>query len=199
MNAEYTTSLLYPGNPYVEALPPMLAGQELIRALASVPPYSTSDRDRSTGERLQLLSALYEFYQPLTMTLDLYCEVYNAMQHCYGQYTPQQEAAALQQGYAAIQGKAVAASIGGGNSFRCWCVRVGQVNSIAASAIPISANHPPRTLQSANALLPANPLPGRTDPARRLGQGNDTGHIFAAGHAVRNELPTLRTGAQVDP
>lgn len=48
MNAEYTTSLLYPGNPYVEALPPMLAGQELIRALASVPLYSTSDRDRST-------------------------------------------------------------------------------------------------------------------------------------------------------
>ena len=96
MNAEYTTSLLYPGNPYVEALPPMLAGQELIRALASVPLYSTSDRDRSTGERLQLLSALYEFYQPLTMTLDLYCEVYNAMQHCYGQYTPQRETAALQ-------------------------------------------------------------------------------------------------------
>ena len=115
MTAEYTTSLLYPGNPYVEALPPMLAGQELIRALASVPLYSTSDRDRSTGERLQLLSALYEFYQPLTMTLDLYCEVYNAMQHCYGQYTPQREAAALQQGYAAMQGKAVAASIGGGN------------------------------------------------------------------------------------
>ena len=117
MTAEYTTSLLYPGNPYVEALPPMLAGQELIRALASVPPYSASDRDRSTGERLQLLSALYEFYQPLTMTLDLYCEVYNAMQHCYGQYTPQREAAAFQQGYAAMQGKAVAASIGGGNSF----------------------------------------------------------------------------------
>lgn len=33
MNAEYTTSLLYPGNPYVEALPPMLAGQELIRCI----------------------------------------------------------------------------------------------------------------------------------------------------------------------
>jgi len=198
MNAEYTTSLLYPGNPYVEALPPMLAGQELIRALASVPPYSTSDRDRSTGERLQLLSALYEFYQPLTMTLDLYCEVYNAMQHCYGQYTPQREATALQQGYAAMQGKAVAASIGGGNFFRCWCVRVGQVNSIAAGAIPISANHPPRTLQRANALLPANPLSGRTDPARRLGQGNDTGHIFAVGHSAGHKLSALRTGAQTD-
>ena len=57
------------------------------------------------------------FTSRLTMTLDLYCEVYNAMQHCYGQYTPQREAAALQQGYAAMQGKAVAASIGGGNSF----------------------------------------------------------------------------------
>ena len=33
MTAEYTTSLLYSGNPYVEALPPMLAGQELIRAV----------------------------------------------------------------------------------------------------------------------------------------------------------------------
>lgn len=178
----------------------MLAGQELIRALASVPLYSTSDRDRSTGERLQLLSALYEFYQPLTMTLDLYCEVYNAMQHCYGQYTPQREAASLQQGYAAMQGKAVAASIGGGNSFSVVGVSgLGKSTGIAACFVFVSPNYPPRTLQWANALLPANPLSSRTDPARRLGQGNDTGHIFAAGHAVRNELPTLRTGAQVDP
>lgn len=198
MNAEYTTSLLYPGNPYVEALPPMLAGQELIRALASVPLYSTSDRDRSTGERLQLLSALYEFYQPLTMTLDLYCEVYNAMQHCYGQYTPQREATALQQGYAAMQGKAVAASIGGGNSFCCWCVRAWQVNGIAAGFVFVSLNYPSRTLQRSNALLPANPLSGRTDPARRLCQGNDTGHIFAVGRSVGHKLPALRIGTQTD-
>ena len=51
------------------------------------------------------------------MTLDLYCEVYNALQHCYRQYTPVNEAAALQAGYAAMEGHSTAASVGGGNSF----------------------------------------------------------------------------------
>lgn len=58
MTAEYTTSLLYSGNPYVEALPPMLAGQELIRALASVPLYSTSDRDRAPGASATVVGAV---------------------------------------------------------------------------------------------------------------------------------------------
>ncbi len=91
MHADYIANPLYDNNPFIEALPPMLSGKDLIRALASMPPYSDSDRDRSTGERLQLLSALYEFYQPLSMTIDLYCEIYNAMQHCYGQYSHHSE------------------------------------------------------------------------------------------------------------
>ncbi len=156
MNAEYTTSLLYPGNPYVEALPPMLAGQELIRALASVPLYSTSDRDRSTGERLQLLSALYEFYQPLTMTLDLYCEVYNAMQHCYGQYTPQRGSLS-NRATPPCRARLLPHPSAAATLFRCRCVRAGQVNGIAACFVFVSPNYPPRTLQWANALLPANP------------------------------------------
>ena len=89
MHADYIANPLYGNNPFIEALPPMLSGKDLIRALAVIPPYSDSDRDRSTGERLQLLSSLYEFYQPLSMTIDLYCEVYTAMQHCYGQYSIQ--------------------------------------------------------------------------------------------------------------
>ena len=86
MHADYVPNPLYDNNPFIEALPPMLSGKDLIRALAVIPPYSDSDRDRSTGERLQLLSSLYEFYQPLSMTIDLYCEIHTAMQHCYGQY-----------------------------------------------------------------------------------------------------------------
>lgn len=74
MHADYVPNPLYDNNPFIEALPPMLSGKDLIRALAVIPPYSDSDRDRSTGERLQLLSSLYEFYQPLSMTIDLYCE-----------------------------------------------------------------------------------------------------------------------------
>ena len=95
MHADYVPNPLYDNNPFIEALPPMLSGKDLIRALAVIPPYSDSDRDRSTGERLQLLSSLYEFYQPLSMTIDLYCEIYTAMQHCYGQYSIQSEAAAI--------------------------------------------------------------------------------------------------------
>ena len=117
MTADYIANPLYDSNPFIEALPPMLAGKDLIRALASIPPYSDNDRDRSTGERLQLLSSLYEYYQPLSMTIDLYCEVYTALQHCYGQYSMQREAAALQSDYALMRGNASAASIGGGNSF----------------------------------------------------------------------------------
>lgn len=83
MHADYIANPLYDNNPFIEALPPMLSGKDLIHALAVIPPYSDSDRDRSTGERLQLLSSLYEFYQPLSMTIDLYCEIYTAMQHCY--------------------------------------------------------------------------------------------------------------------
>ena len=117
MHADYIANPLYDNNPFIEALPPMLSGKDLIHALAVIPPYSDSDRDRSTGERLQLLSSLYEFYQPLSMTIDLYCEIYTAMQHCYGQYSVQSEAAAMQNGYSLMHGNALAASIGGGNSF----------------------------------------------------------------------------------
>ena len=67
MHADYIANPLYGNNPFIEALPPMLSGKDLIRALAVIPPYSDSDRDRSTGERLQLLSSLYEFYQPLSI------------------------------------------------------------------------------------------------------------------------------------
>ena len=117
MHADYIANPLYDNNPFIEALPPMLSGKDLIHALAVIPPYNDSDRDRSTGERLQLLSSLYEFYQPLSMTIDLYCEIYTAMQHCYGQYSIHSEAAAMQNGYSLMHGNALAASIGGGNSF----------------------------------------------------------------------------------
>lgn len=117
MHADYIVNPLYDNNPFIEALPPMLSGRDLIHALAVIPPYSDSDRDRSTGERLQLLSSLYEFYQPLCMTIDLYCEIYTAMQHCYGQYSIHSETAAMQNSYSLMHGNALAASIGGGNSF----------------------------------------------------------------------------------
>mgnify|MGYP000399989477 CR=1 FL=1 len=167
MHADYIANPLYDNNPFIEALPPMLSGKDLIRALAVIPPYSDSDRDRSTGERLQLLSSLYEFYQPLSMTVDLYCEIHTAMQHCYGQYSVQSEAATFQNGYSLMHGNALAASIGGGNSFyRCRRIRTWQVHRIAARVIVISAGHRTYRVSWAKVLLPPNPVLGCADPAR---------------------------------
>ncbi len=55
MHADYIANPLYDNNPFIEALPPMLSGKDLIRALAVIPPYSDSDRDRSTGERFAVV------------------------------------------------------------------------------------------------------------------------------------------------
>ena len=49
MHADYIANPLYDNNPFIEALPPMLSGKDLIHALAVIPPYNDSDRDRSTG------------------------------------------------------------------------------------------------------------------------------------------------------
>lgn len=166
MHADYIANPLYDNNPFIEALPPMLSGKDLIRALAVIPPYSDSDRDRSTGERLQLLSSLYEFYQPLSMTIDLYCEVYTAMQHCYGQYSIQSEAAAMQNSYSMMHGNALAASIGGGNSFSVIGVSgLGKSTALPACIIVISAGHRTHCVSWAKVLLPPNPVLGCADPA----------------------------------
>lgn len=117
MLAQYTSSPLYPGNPYIEALPPMLVGRELASALAFLPPYSPSDRERPAGERLQLLSQLYSIYQPLPMTIELYCQIYNTLLHSYSTYTPITEATYAHAAYSSIRSGTNAASIGGGSSF----------------------------------------------------------------------------------
>jgi len=44
MNAEYTTSLLYPGNPYVEALPPILCVKKGLGGCVRVTPITGRQR-----------------------------------------------------------------------------------------------------------------------------------------------------------
>lgn len=38
MHADYIANPLYDNNPFIEALPPMLSGRDLIHALAVIPP-----------------------------------------------------------------------------------------------------------------------------------------------------------------
>lgn len=64
MHADYVPNPLYDNNPFIEALPPMLSGKDLIRALAVIPPYSDSDRDRSTGSACSCCPLYTSFTSP---------------------------------------------------------------------------------------------------------------------------------------
>lgn len=107
----------YRENPFIEAMPPMLSGKELIDALASVPAYSNDDRDRPPGVRVQLLSNLYEFYQPLPMTIDLYTKIYTSMQFSFAKQSGKIGTEALVDGYRKIRKNEIGRSVGGGDSF----------------------------------------------------------------------------------
>lgn len=117
MIAQYHNTDVFQGNPYVEALPPMLTGNKLAGALSIFPEYKETDRDKPAGARLQLLSNLMTFYQPLPMTFTLYNQIYLNMQRSFSRYGGIAEKQELVQGYRDIVNHSVSHSGGGGNSF----------------------------------------------------------------------------------
>lgn len=117
MKAEYISSVSHAGNPFIEALPPVLGGQELINALAYHPPYDESMCHLPSEIRLQLLGNLYEVYQPLQMTIALYYQTYTAMQHSFSQKMTIADVGEYHRNYADMQNRRITASTGGGNSF----------------------------------------------------------------------------------
>ena len=165
MHADYVPNPLYDNNPFIEALPPMLSGKDLIRALAVIPPYSDSDRDRSTGERLQLLSSLYEFYQPLSMTIDLYCEIYTAMQHCYGQY-PERSRRFSERLRTDARQRPCCIHRRWQFFFCHWRIRTWQVHRIATRIIIVPAGYRTHFVSRAKFLLPSDSVSSRANPAR---------------------------------
>ena len=117
MDAQYHLTDIYAGNPYVEALPPMLSGETLASALAVYPEYHETDRDKSAGSRLQLLSNLTTVYQPLPMTFELYSQIYLAMQKSYARYGSVEGVKDFIAGYKYLAHNEPFISTGGGNSF----------------------------------------------------------------------------------
>lgn len=117
MIAQYHNTDVFQGNPYVEALPPMLTGDKLANALSVFPEYEETDRDKPIGARLQLLSNLMNFYQPLPMTFTLYSQIYLNMQRSFGQHHGKVGKRELIQGYQHLAYQEAFVSGGGGNSF----------------------------------------------------------------------------------
>lgn len=79
MKAKYTSSIIYPGNPFVEALPPMLEDSALIRELMLLPKPDSRIREKGKTDRMQYTAVLNQVFVPPAMSLPLYHMIYQGM------------------------------------------------------------------------------------------------------------------------
>lgn len=61
----------YRGNPFIEALPPILTEDEVMEALAYYPPYDEGERQMPSHLRLHLIQSALQLFAPLPIHLDL--------------------------------------------------------------------------------------------------------------------------------
>ena len=73
VEAEYRRQLIteYKGNPFTEALTPLLSSEEVAEKIAVYPNYSVQERLLDKQYRIHLTQRLFQFFQPLTRHLDL--------------------------------------------------------------------------------------------------------------------------------
>jgi AAA domain-containing protein len=61
----------YRGNPFIEALPPIMTEDEAVEALARYPPYDESERHLPTHLRLHAMQSALQLFAPLPVHIDL--------------------------------------------------------------------------------------------------------------------------------
>jgi hypothetical protein len=61
----------YKGNPFIEALPPILSEDDALEALARYPPYNKAERRLPAHFRLHCIQSALQFFAPLPIHLDL--------------------------------------------------------------------------------------------------------------------------------
>ncbi len=66
-------------NDFLNALPPMLSGQELLEVLTALPPYDENIRLKSQSKRLIALMDILNIYIPSQMSIDIYSKLYLAI------------------------------------------------------------------------------------------------------------------------
>lgn len=105
--AEYLPQAIpeYKGNPYLEALPPIIPRQQTVRQLASYPPFNSEERNLDSHYRLHFLRRLFQVFQPLPFHLDLESRISMAIRQGYIARNPlkPQFAKSLREGYDVIQ------------------------------------------------------------------------------------------------
>lgn len=98
-------------------LPPMLSGDELKKALETLPPYSESIRNEDAATRLMALSDLYQIYIPSTMSVEIYSKLYLALLRSLQKKSTKAANEQRNQNHRAIRQLEYNGIIGGSDSF----------------------------------------------------------------------------------
>ncbi len=77
MKAEYIPSIVYPGNPFIEALPPPLSKDELLRNICTLPEYNPTQRELPAEHRLALAAEVLNVFLPMEYA----CSAYSLINH----------------------------------------------------------------------------------------------------------------------
>ena len=85
VTARYTPSRIpdHKGNPLIEALPPTLEDEAVLKALSSKPRFKEEQRSWPTSERMNMLSGLSRFMMPLQQQVELFYSLENMIRSGY--------------------------------------------------------------------------------------------------------------------
>jgi len=83
--AEYKEQVIpeYSGNPFIEALPPILSAEEAAEKLAFYPPYHPQERRLESHYRIHMVQRLFQIFQPLPVHLDLESRISRILRQGY--------------------------------------------------------------------------------------------------------------------
>ena len=73
----------YKGNPFIEALPPILSVPEAIDAMTVMPGYSENERELDAHYRFHCVQRLFRYFQPLDTHIDIEQRVSRAIRQGY--------------------------------------------------------------------------------------------------------------------
>ena len=95
----------YGENPFIEALPPICAPEEVVEKLAVYPYYSEEERNLDAHYRIHLTQKLFQCFQPLPQHLDLESRISRVIRQGYLPRNPisKEYVISLKDGYRAVQ------------------------------------------------------------------------------------------------
>lgn len=104
-------------NNIINQLPDMIMGEALKKALAVVPDYDASIKNKGVTERLLSLSSLYDIYIPSEMSVEVYSKVYLAMLRSLREKERKLAVRQRYENHKMIRGQEHRGIIGGSDSF----------------------------------------------------------------------------------